>query len=65
MKKVMQGLRSQFINDIDPYLGRSTVPAPLAVEMDSDAAWEDFQNRCESQRDGFADTQPYAPLQRG
>ncbi len=62
MKKSLQSLSSQFINDIDPYLGRNTVPAPLAVELDSDEAWQDFQETCASLDDGFADTQVDAVL---
>lgn len=62
MKKNFQGLSSQFINDIDPYLGRNTVPAPLAVELNSEEAWQDFQDTCANLDDDFADTQVDAVL---
>jgi len=36
----------------DPYNGRSTIPVPLAKEIDSDTAWQEFLKM-----DDFFDTQ--------
>ena len=44
MHKTWDGVPTQFINDLDPYKGGATIPAPLMVEMNSDAAWQDFQD---------------------
>lgn len=38
------GVPTQFINDLDPYGGERTIPAPLAVEHNSESAWQDFQD---------------------
>lgn len=35
-------LAGQFIDDIDPYEGKQSIPTPVAVEVNSDEAWNDF-----------------------
>ncbi len=44
MRKILGGVASQFINDLDPYFGRPSIPSPVAVEVDTDSAWQDFQD---------------------
>lgn len=44
MQKEWGGVPTQFINDIDPYEGLRAMPAPIAIEKNSDADWQDFQD---------------------
>lgn len=46
MKMSYRGLESQFIDDLDPYLGATSkmIPVPVAIEFNSDDAWQDFQD---------------------
>jgi hypothetical protein len=46
MRTHSRKLENQFINDLDPYIGVSgkTIPSPDVVELDSDEAWQDFQD---------------------
>ena len=58
MKKVSRGVSAHFINDIDPYLGSASLPAPMAVDLSADYTWEDFQDTSPSLHPDFAVTQP-------
>ena len=50
-------MASQFINDLDPYLGRLSIPTPVAVELDTDAAWQDFQDSAARMDAEYSDTE--------
>ena len=45
-KSVQKPCGAQFINDLDPYDGRDTLPLPLAEELNSDSGWKEFQDIC-------------------
>jgi hypothetical protein len=58
MRVTVGSLESQFVNDIDPYSGSLTIPAPLAREINSDDAWLDFQCRMSLAEERIARAKP-------
>ncbi|NVO07070.1 MAG: hypothetical protein HXX19_14645 [Rhodoferax sp.] len=57
MQKELGGVPTQFINDLDPYIGRPTIPIPVAVEVNTDSAWQDFQDTSARMDAEYSETQ--------
>lgn len=61
MQNEWGGVPTQFINDIDPYEGLGAVPTVIAIEKNSDADWQDFQDtetKMDAEYAEYAATQP-------